>query len=130
MKYNKQKYIRHSTTDTSILSLVTDKPKNRKNKVRVEINGEVVNLSSLRLLCFKEKGLECITCGIKGSFLALERGPKDSFYHLNLYAVDSDGDEILMTKDHRIPKCKDGPDHIDNMQTMCTICNGEKGGNL
>lgn len=35
-----------------------------------------------------------------------------------------------MTKDHIIPKSKDGKDDISNYQTMCYKCNLEKGNNL
>jgi hypothetical protein len=53
-------------------------------------------------------------------------------YHFNLYAIDDVGDEVLMTKDHIIPKRRGnrsdgGPDHISNYQTMCKPCNEAKG---
>lgn len=32
-----------------------------------------------------------------------------------------------MTKDHITPKSKGGLDKIENMQTMCIVCNQEKG---
>lgn len=59
-----------------------------------------------------------------------EKRPKDVSYHLNLYAVDENGKEILMTKDHIIPKSKGGKDHISNYQTMCVRCNMTKGNNV
>lgn len=47
-----------------------------------------------------------------------------------LYAVDDNGDEILMTKDHIIPRSKGGIDDISNYQTMCKLCNEAKGNKL
>jgi 5-methylcytosine-specific restriction endonuclease McrA len=35
-----------------------------------------------------------------------------------------------MTKDHIFPKSKGGKDVIENMQTMCTICNKNKGSDV
>ncbi|MFA7219029.1 MAG: HNH endonuclease [Synergistaceae bacterium] len=99
-------------------------------------DGNLVNVHSLRLQLFKSKGVECIICGIKGSFFSLERPlhckqlPK--VYHFNLYALE-DGGSIhnpltwrLITQDHIIPKSKGGKDNLSNLQVMCTVCNCEK----
>lgn len=69
-------------------------------------------------------------CGIEGKFFAKEKFADQSTYHLNLYAVDNNGDEILMTKDHIIPRSKGGIDDISNYQTMCKLCNEAKGNKL
>ena len=47
-----------------------------------------------------------------------------------MYAVDDNGDEILMTKDHILPRSKGGIDDISNYQTMCKPCNEAKGNKL
>lgn len=45
-------------------------------------------------------------------------------------AIDENGKEVLMTKDHIIPKSKGGADDISNYQTMCERCNEAKGNRL
>jgi len=41
---------------------------------------------------------------------------------------DSDNSQwTLMTKDHRHPKSKGGQDTLENLDPMCTVCNGKKG---
>lgn len=34
---------------------------------------------------------------------------------------------VMMTKDHIVPRSKGGPTNWNNLQVMCSICNGEKG---
>jgi hypothetical protein len=96
----------------------------------VEFDGEMIDMNSDRYHCFAEKGIKCVRCGLEGKFFAMERFPNENFYHFNLYALNDRGDEVLMTKDHILPRSKGGPDHIDNYQTMCTHCNGKKGNSL
>lgn len=90
-------------------------------------DGDRINVNSLRLHTFAEKGIVCAGCGIEGKYFVKETTSKEEIYHFNLYAVNSEGKEVLMTKDHIKPKSLGGADHIDNMQTMCTHCNGAKG---
>jgi len=103
-----------------------------KNKVlcgkdcKVNFDGHMVNMASDRLKLFFNNHT-CIMCGIEGSFFALESNNESEGYHFNLYALDSLGNEILMTKDHIIPKSHGGKNRIDNYQTMCTKCNSLKG---
>ena len=58
---------------------------------------------------------------------AKERSFDSKHFHMNRYALDSDNNEVLMTKDHIIPASKGGKNHISNFQTMCTDCNFKKG---
>lgn len=78
-----------------------------------------------RLRNFAENGIRCVSCGIEGEFFASERYPGQN-PHLNLYAM-RDGDEVLMTRDHIIPKSKGGANCVENYQPMCARCNQEKG---
>lgn len=106
-----------------------------KDEFYVLPNGYKVRSKSLRYHTFANS-LSCVECGLKGCFLALEKALNDDGgdeqeqegrgYHLNLYALNELGQEILMTRDHIYPRSKGGVDHISNLQTMCVKCNGRK----
>lgn len=93
-----------------------------KKNSKKEFEGNMVTTSSIRLRTFKEKGCTCVSCGRKGTHFRLQKGIKDKAYHFGLWSDDN----MQMTKDHIIPKSRGGLDHIDNMQTMCIECNGNK----
>lgn len=97
-------------------------------KTKIIIDEHPIKISSARIHAFYTHGIFCAHCGIKGSFFVKERiksNPNDP-YHLNLYAIDNDGEEVLMTKDHIIPVSKGGRNHISNYQPMCFPCNNIK----
>lgn len=102
-------------------------PEHKGSSQRVEFCGQQVKLSSLRLRTFATYGTECVDCGIKASFFAIERHQGDVNYHINLWAINSDGKQVLMTHDHILARSLGGADNISNTQTMCMICNFEKG---
>lgn len=91
----------------------------------VDIAGDLINMTSLKLQTFKENGIRCRRCGCKGSYFAKEKYAGELHYHLNLYAL-KDGREVLMTKDHIIPVVKGGRDRLNNFQTLCIECNRKK----
>lgn len=91
-----------------------------------DFDGDSIKMNSHRYQVFKLKGVKCVACGIEGSFFAKERTPFTPRYHFNLYAVVDDK-EIMMTKDHIIPKSSGGKDQISNYQPMCSPCNQQKG---
>lgn len=97
----------------------------KKDGGTVELDGYEVYRRSLRYKTFIEKGYKCVCCGRVGSYYALEKskGSNAMRAHFNLYSDD----DVLMTKDHIFPKSKGGRDCIENMQTMCSICNCSKG---
>jgi hypothetical protein len=101
-----------------------------KKKKYVELCGVKVKSTSQRYLVFK-KSLVCVTCGIEGKYFAIEKTDKTAkFYHLNLYGINDEGKEVLMTKDHIWPVSHGGEDRLINYQTMCTHCNKNKGATL
>lgn len=97
---------------------------------KIDLDGDVVGLRSLRMRTFFEKSVTCVSCGAEGSYFAKEKSwsqlDPSQRYHLNLYGISKNGDHVLMTKDHIYPRSKGGPDHISNMQTMCSSCNRKK----
>lgn len=110
-----------------VLDQLSDAPEKRKDNVYLPFRGEKIKLTSQRYAVFK-KSSACCECGAQGEYFAAERSMKEGPYHLNLYAIRPDGSELLMTKDHIVPKCKGGLDIVDNYQTMCIDCNSKKGG--
>lgn len=100
-----------------------------KREYRVGDKAFKVKMYSLRLQTFN-KSLGCAKCGLEGSKFLLQHEVHNKQSHpsphFNLYA-EKDGELILMTKDHILPKSKGGPDHLSNLQTMCFLCNQEKG---
>lgn len=110
--------------------LIKDFVINNHYKVKkVKIGRDLIKVHSDRYKTFFAKGYKCECCGIEGSFFAKEkhRGHNSNKYHLNLYGINDKGEEVLMTKDHILPKSKGGKDNISNYQTMCCICNERKG---
>jgi len=104
----------------------------RKDRSSKVLFGEdKINMASHRYQNFKKNGLSCVSCGITGQFFAKEKSrSRQESYHFNLYALDGSGNEVLMTKDHILPKSRGGKDHISNYQTMCLPCNNKKGNKI
>lgn len=101
-----------------------------KRNAKVELDGDIIKGNSQRYQTFFTKGMKCVCCGIEGKYFAKEKHEKDISYHLNLYGIDNNGQEVLITKDHIIPKSKGGKDELENYQTMCVICNQLKGNKI
>lgn len=97
-----------------------------KKKTMIDFDGDMIKANSQRYQTFFTNGLTCKCCGIKGSYFVKEKDKNQSRYHLNLYAVNKDGKEVLMTKDHVIPVSKGGKNILSNYQTMCCVCNERK----
>ena len=97
--------------------------------IRTRLDENTVCINSEKLITFKQKGTCCAECEIKGQFFVKEKHVTKrggEYFHLNLYAIDENGKEILMTKDHIIPRSSGGLDDISNYQTMCETCNIKK----
>ncbi len=113
---------------------------NRKDKVILPTPnyGDIpVRVSGPRLTLLK-RNPKCVKCGKVGVLWALEQHTFEP-PHLNLYALSEPngqwkkvnyGGLLLMTQDHIIPKSKDGSDGLYNLQTMCALCNFQKGSRM
>lgn len=123
-------YIRKCTLslDEVLPLLVKSEPGDKYYKMnrRDVIRGGEVKVDTLRLQVFK-RSQTCVCCGMQATHFALEKHPTHETvrYHLNMYGMEG-GKEILFTKDHLKPKAKGGTDTLDNLETMCTICNNLK----
>ena len=107
-----------------IIDLISDK-RDDKAVFSTAYGEKYVRINSLRLQCFKRSSV-CVECGRRGERFALESSKEGENPHLNFYAIDNDGNEVLMTHDHILPRSKGGKNCIDNVQTMCAICNMKK----
>lgn len=121
-------------TIEAVLSKITfgerlkSKPWRRSNeRIYVDFDGDMINMNSQRYHNFRLNGTKCIKCGIEGKYFIKEKHQEKDPYHFNLYAVNKNGKEILMTKDHILSIAQDGKDHLSNYQTMCKNCNIRKG---
>lgn len=106
-----------------ILSLITQKETRKDFKVDGKVYS--VRMNSHRYFTFA-RSLICISCGLVGCKMVLERDSAHEFPHFNLYAEEND-ELILMTKDHIHPLASGGENRLENYQTMCSVCNGIKG---
>jgi hypothetical protein len=95
------------------------------------IQGVMVGVTGNRIETYYNRGCDCVECGIKGQFFAIEKDYKQSGsgsnWHFNLYALTEEGKEVLMTRDHILPASKKGNNSIFNSQPMCAPCNTRKG---
>lgn len=96
------------------------------NKVRMDLDGDSVKIKSYRLATFA-RSTTCVCCGIEGIYFVKKKNAGDKNFHLELYAIDDNWNEVLMTKDHIKPRSKGGVDKLCNLQTMCVTCNVKKG---
>lgn len=99
----------------------------KSSRESITVDGFKVYRRSMRYATFYQKGLKCVCCNRVGAYFQLDPdedgGNIENRRHFNLYAADG----TLMTKDHILPKKWGGDDTIDNFQTMCKICNENKG---
>lgn len=132
-----QEYDRHSTVDMStvieMIRAVMHSPNFRSTtKIKGEVNGTPVKLSSLRLQTFAAHGTTCAECGQEASFFAVERdlaqAARNGSFHINLYGIDSEGKDVLFTHDHVVARALGGKDRLENTRTCCYHCNNKKAG--
>lgn len=96
-----------------------------KKETKIKIRKYKIKTKDDRYLNFIENGFKCAKCGIEGRFVNLECNSKLG-NHLNVYGIDKENKEVLLTKDHIYPKSKGGLDDIKNYQVLCEKCNINK----
>ncbi len=97
----------------------------RKKNKKIEIQGYSIKVNDDRYLNFIKNGFKCAKCGLEGKYVKLECNCKHG-NHLNVYGINEEGKEVLLTKDHIYPKSKGGLDNINNYQVLCEKCNINK----
>jgi 5-methylcytosine-specific restriction endonuclease McrA len=121
----KDLYVRHAIFPIEkILPMLKCMNTVRSKTKYLEHDGFKIKTNSRKYRCFK-KSINCCHCGIEGKFFAAEKSKvtMPEHYCFNLYGLDENGKEILMTCDHIVPKSKGGSNSIDNVQTLCWKCN-------
>lgn len=80
----------------------------------------------------KNGQISCWQCGcVASSWIVMSAKAESQFKKpvLNLFARRN-GDVVLMTRDHIIPKSVGGVDANENLRPACSVCNGERGNEL
>ncbi len=104
-----KQYSRHSITEIpTVFDLMAQQVKQAEleklsvDRLKIQINGLLVKMGTLRLRTFYHKGIHCDVCGLSATHFAIERdavaNPEMS-HHLNLWGM-KEGEEILFTHDH------------------------------
>lgn len=125
-----QQYERLKLAPIELVIQAVNASLNSYGKEKAEIDGVVVKVTSKRMRTFAVHGTKCSCCGLQATHFAFERPLsskiKNEAWHLNLYGVDGDGDEVLFTHDHTLARALGGEDSLKNTTTMCSPCNFQK----
>lgn len=100
----------------------------RRNNAYFEYDGVRVNATNTTRKLLK-LGAQCALCGIKMHSFGLTPTDK-KHYALSIYAKHPDGDLVLLTIDHIIPRAAGGSNSTLNLQCACCRCNNAKADEL
>lgn len=121
-----QKYTRHATLSIEAgIELLKRHCKNNTKKT-IKIGDFDVNIKTKRLRTFVYRGTSCVCCGAQGLFFSFDTCQDKERPHINLWAVNEKGEEVLMTQDHTLARGLGGEDVLENTEPMCAPCNNFK----
>ena len=94
----------------------------------VKCNGEYINTVSDKLRVFRYKGIVCKCCGRKATIALVQKQGKqcNARNNIQFYIVNSDNHLNRLTIDHTIPHSLGGKTELENLEPMCSDCNGSK----
>lgn len=109
---------------------------NEDPSVYVLFDSDPIRMSSERYALFNQN-VVCVRCGVSGLYFAKERAiyvdrntgrfwPTSHHFHFNLYGRNRHGHEVMLTKDHILPRAHGGKDELANYQSLCSPCNSRK----
>ena len=75
---------------------------------------------------FAVKGVTCVSCGITADHFKKIWGNPEDNPHFTPFATDAEGNEIMITRDHIIPRSWGGENSVENTEPMCSPCNHQK----
>lgn len=94
---------------------------------RVPFNGDTVKIRIRNTFTVFKRQPACVGCGAAASkcLLVQRDNSENAGRSYNLVFVTAD--HIPLTIDHIVPRSKNGQHKLENLQTMCFICNNDKG---
>lgn len=105
-----------------------DRPINEwPNRIQIDLpNGIRVRFGYKQFLAIKNP--VCVMCGAKGvKFKIIEpKVQRPPGHRKNPKLALFTQDDVLLTRDHIIPRCQGGTSDLDNIQVLCCRCNNLK----
>ena len=93
-------------------------------------DGNIASKSLKRFRVIMRDGFRCNSCGRMASLVQIEPSTISNKIKLIVHIKTKSGRKVSMTLDHIIPKSLGGSNTLDNLQSMCKICNKEKGNHI
>lgn len=91
----------------------------------VKVDGYEVKLSTSNKVV-SLANFSCAGCGSKAHTYIIHKHPNSSHYNIRFFHTDN-GNYVIHTKDHIVPKSLGGRNAFINLQNMCLQCNQTKG---
>lgn len=127
----KQIYERNGILDMNmVLEKIRDNMHIKKDPYRIDFFGDAgiisLDVASSRLRTFAAQEPVCCNCGIKAKYFAIERpvtrNDGSNQYHLNLYGIDSAGNEVMFCRVLKKSRKDGGDESSENSNIMCEKC--------